>query len=174
MPFLTSPDPRLYTLGRGVMEIATYGSESYSDVGNCPEFKIKVKEEKLEHKSYRAAIRALDKTVVLESGYEGSFKLDEISVANLNRFVKGTISNNTIRAVTLANQEYSLKFTAMNPVGERFLWTFHRLTLENKGELDLIGDKWTELEFQVNGLSDYENNPTSPFFDIDYLGEATT
>lgn len=177
MAYESSPSTNLYTLGRGILRVGLWVSTtppvSLSDVGNCSEFNITVTEEKLEHPSYRAGLRTKDKIVVLETGYEGSFTLDEISMDNLVRFFKGTLSGNVIKANTVTDAEYEIEFTQNNPVGENRRWTFHRVFLSPGGEFGLIADEWATLQFTMEGLSDVENNPDSEFFNIEYLTTTT-
>lgn len=78
-----SPSTTLYALGKGVLSIADYDSAcaalSWTDLGNCPRFEVEVTEEILDHHSSRSGARNLDKTVILEVGYNCAFDLDEWS-----------------------------------------------------------------------------------------------
>lgn len=176
----TSPSTELYTLGRGVLKIGTWSGDTpptypsgYSDAGNCIEFNLNVTEETLEHFSYRSGLRNKDKIVILETGYEGNFILDEISQVNLLKFLKGTLSGNTIRVNTVTDAEYALWFEAANPIGEKQRFLFHKVKLTPNGEMGLIGDEYMQLDFAYEGLSDETNNPDSPYFDVEWITTTT-
>lgn len=175
---VSSPSTELYTLGRGILSIGTWSGAtppgSVTDVGNCNEFNLTVTEETLDHFSYRSGLRSKDKTVILETGYEGNFILDEISQSNLLMYLKGTLSGTTIRANQVTDAEYELQFASSNPVGENRIWTFHRCKLTPNGEFGLISDEWATLDIAFTGLSDTANNPNSPFFDVAYVTTTTT
>lgn len=177
---ISSPSTSLYAIGRGILKIGAWSGETpptwpsgYTDVGNCNEFNLTVTEETLEHFSYRSGLRSKDKIVILESGYEGSFILDEISQNNLLMFFKGTLSGNTIRVNQALTKEYAMTFTPDNPEGEDNRFEFHKVKLTPNGDLALIGDEWMSLNFSFEGLSDSANNPNSPWFDITYLTTTT-
>jgi len=178
----SSPSTTLYSLGKGILKIGEWTGETpptlpagYSDVGNCPKFDVEVTEEKLDHFSSRSGIRQKDKTITLETGYSVKFSLDEMSVKNLQIFLKATLSgSNVLLANTALNKEFALLFTADNPVGPNETWQFHRLTIAPDGAFNLIGDDWQVLSFDGTGLSDIDNNPTSPYFTVTFATTTTT
>ena len=168
----------LYTLGRGVVSIAAWVGTSppgtLDDVGNSPRFEVEVTEETLEHYSSRSGTRNKDKSVVLETGYTLNFDLDEFAVSNLAMFLMGSISGNVISANTELDKEYSVAFQSDNPAGPNELWEFHRVKLSPGGALNLISDEWSLMTFAGEGLSDNQNNPTSPYFTVTYATTTTT
>lgn len=174
-------DTRLYTLGRGIVSIGEWTGTTppsvgqITDVGNSPRFECEVTEEKLDHYSSRAGLRQKDKSVVIESGYTLNFDLDEVSISNLQKYLKGTLSGpNVIRANTALDKEYTVKFVSDNPAGQNETWLFHRVQLSPGGAFSLIGDEWSLLTFAGEGLSDTANNPNSPFFDVTFVTTTTT
>jgi hypothetical protein len=174
---ISSPSTDLYTLGRGILTIGAWSGTTpptvNADVGNTKDFKFKLTETELDHFCYRSGFKKKDKIVTLESGYEGNFILDEISRANLLKFLRGTLSGTTIRANTVLNAEYELEFTQDNPVGENYKYTFHRVRIKPNGDFSLIADDWTTLDFAFTGLSDSTHNPSSEWFDVEYLTTTT-
>ena len=179
MPLPTSPSTQLYQLGKGILYIgdwvgATPPTLPYTDVGNCPRFEVEVTEEKLAHYSSRSGTRTKDKEVVLEAGYNVAFDLDEISMANLAKFLKGTISGYTVLAQTVLDKEYGLQFISDNPVGQNETWTFWRCTLSPGGTFSLIGDEWAKMSFTGSGLADTTNHATSPYFTVEFVTTTST
>jgi hypothetical protein len=179
MPHSTNPSTELYTLGKGIIEIAEYSSEevlgAYEDVGNAPEFSLELTEEKLEHYSSRAGAKTKDKEVTIQTGYTINFVLDEFSVANLVKFLRGSLVGTLqITANTNLNVEFAVRFTADNATGPNQIWNFHRCTLKPNGALNLISDEWNSMPFTGEGLDDTTNNPTSPYFTVDFITSTTT
>lgn len=176
----TSPSTTLYQLGKGVLEIAEWSNSTppsagdFVDVGNCPRFEIEVAEEKLPHYSSRSGVRTKDKEVTLEIGYTLSFDLDEVSMANLARFLRATTSGaTTIQALTALDKEFAVKFTSDNPVGENEIWEFWRCTLTPGGALNLISEEWALMNFSGEGLADTANHATSPYFNVTWVTTTT-
>jgi hypothetical protein len=178
MPLTSSPSTLLYQLGKGILSIGLWSGAtppaSYTDVGNCPRLEVEVTEERLAHFSSRSGTRVKDKEVVLETGYNVNFDLDEFSLANLAMFLKGTISGNVILANTVLDQEYALRFDSDNPAGPNERWEFHRCTLAPGGTLSLIGDEWAKMSFAAAGLADVANHSTSPYFTVELMTTTST
>lgn len=181
MAIPTSPSTQLYTLGRGVLYIAQWdgdtppGEDDWEDVGDCQEFTVEVTEEKLEHFTRRSGTRTKDKVVVLESGYDLSFVLNESSVENLKRYLKGTLDgSNIIQAGTALMAEYALKFESDNPAGWNERWEFWKCELSPNGSLSLISDEWRAIPFSGSGLSDSANHSTSPYFNVVLMTTTTS
>lgn len=177
MPPTVSPSTSLYTLGRGVISLGEWNGATppaaYKDVGNCPMFEVEVTEETLDHFSSRGGLKVKDKQVILETGYTVKFQLDEMSLYNLKVLLKATLSGgNVLLANTVSNAEFSIKFISDNAVGENQKWEFWRLKLKPGSAFSLIGDEWTILEFEGEGLADVTNHVTSPYFTVTY--ETTT
>jgi hypothetical protein len=176
-----SPSTSNYLLGRGILYIGVWSGStppsSYDDVGNCPRFEVEVTEETLDHYSSRSGTREKDKTVILESGYTVNFDLDEVSIANLQKFLKGTLDGeHIILANTALTEEYGLRFISDNPAGPNTQekWEFWRVKLSPGGSFGLIADEWALLTFTGEGLSDSANHSTSPFFSVTYGTTTTT
>ena len=179
MPVPTSPSPQLYQLGRGVVSIGEWSGSTpptiYTDLGNSPRFEVEVTEEKLEHFSSRAGTRQKDKTVVLETGYTVNFDLDEVSIKNLQIFLKGTLSGaNIIQANTALDKEYALKFVSANAAGWDQKWEFWRLQLSPGGAFNLISDEWALMSFTGEGLADTANHAGNDFFQVAFATTTTT
>lgn len=179
MPLVSSPSTLLYQLGKGILAIGEWVGATppaaYTDVGNCPKLEVEVTEEKLAHYSSRAGTRTKDKEVVLETGYNVNFDLDEFSVANLAMFLKGTLQGtNVILANTALNKEYALRFTSDNPAGQDERWEFWRATLSPGGALSLIGEEWAKMSFTASGLSDVANHASSPYFTVEVMTTTST
>jgi hypothetical protein len=133
-----------------------------------------VTEETLDHYSSRSGTRTKDKKVVLETGYNLNFDLDEFSVQNLTMYLKGSVSGNVISANTQLDKEYSVKFVSDNPAGPNETWEFHRCKLTPGGSLNLISDEWSLMSITGEGLADTANNPTSPYFTVTFATTTTT
>lgn len=175
----SSPSTTLYTLGRGIVSIAAWTGTTppvtLDDVGNCPRFEVEVTEETLDHYSSRSGTKVKDKQVVIETGFSLNFDLDEFSVANLARFLKGTITGgNVISANTVLDSEYAVKFVSDNPAGPNETWEFHRCKLSPGGNMSLISDEWALMTYTGEGLADTTNNPTSPYFTVTFATTTTT
>ena len=176
-----NPSTTLYTLGRGIVSIGTWSGTtppvSYTDVGNSPSFEVEITEEKLEHKLSRTGTGTIDKEVILLTGYTANFVLDEISVANLAKFLKGTISgalSHIVSANTALTNEYAIKFVSDNPAGPNETWEFWRVTLSPNGAFNLISDEWAQLPFTAKGLSAITNNASSTSFTVTFATTTTT
>jgi hypothetical protein len=176
-----SPSTTLYTLGRGILQIGEWSGVTppaypggFEDVGNSPRFEVEVAEETLDHFSSRTGLRLKDKTVTLETSYTLSFDLDEVSIENLARYVRGTVAGNVVQAAVALEAEFALRFTTDNPAGENQTWVFHRVRLTPGGTLNLIADEWMLVPFGGEGLADTDNNPNSPFFDVEWATTTTT
>lgn len=183
MAIPTSPSTTLYTLGRGVLSIAEWDDDTppvdddYEDVGDCQEFTVEVTEEKLEHFTRRSGTRNKDKVVVLEAGYNLSFTLNESSVNNLKRYLKGTLKSgysNVIQAGTALLAEFGLKFVSDNPAGPNERWEFWKSELSPDGAMSLISDEWRAIPFSGSGLADTANHSDSPYFNVTLLTTTTT
>jgi hypothetical protein len=170
-----SPSVQLYTLGRGALYIADYGAQlTYAAMGNCPKFDVEVVETLLDHFSSQSGLKMKDAETVLETGYNLTFDCDEFSVANLTRFLAGTLSGNTILAATALSKEFAIKFEADNPIGPSETWEFWRARLTPGGALALIGDSWMQMAFKGAGLADVAFHPTSPWFNVTFQTTTTT
>jgi len=181
MSIPTSPSTALYTLGRGALYVAAWDGVTppaigdFEDVGDCQEFTVEVTEEKLEHFTRRSGTRNKDRVVTLESGYELSFILNESSVNNLKRYLRGTLEGtNTIQANTALTAEFALRFITDNATGPNELWEFWKLELSPNGSMNLLSDEWRAIPFSGTGLADSANKPNSPFFNVTMVAEGET
>ena len=177
-PAATPPSADNYMIGKGVLSIAkiTNGDiGSYVDVGNCPKFEYELTEQVLEHYNSRSGLKEQDQEVVIQTGYTVSFTLDEVSVENLRMFMKASLSGTrTLYANMNANQQYSLKFRADNPIGPNVNYTFWKCKLTPNGAFSLISDEYTSLSFTGKGLADATGHAESPFFTAAYATTTTT
>ena len=179
MPVSNNPSTTLYSLGKGIINIAEYNDNDvlgeYVDVGNAPEFNLELSEEKLEHYSSRSGAKTKDEEVTLQVGYTVNFVLDEFSVANLVKYLRGTlVGTYQITANTSLNTKFAVKFTSDNAHGPNNIWVFHKCTLKPNGALNLISDEWNTMPFTGEGLDDTSNNPTSPYFTVEFQTTTTT
>ena len=171
------PSTDFYTLGRGVLSIATFSGSAhgaYALVGNCPRLDISLSEEVAEHFSSQAAVKAKDKVVTLQVGYALEFDLDEISQANMAKFFQGAISGNTIQGLMNTGVEYAIQFVQDNAAGKNFTFEFHKCKLSPASAFALLGDDWSKLGFKAEGQSDKVNHASSPYFDITQMTTTTT
>lgn len=160
-----------YTISRGILHVATWAggvAGAFSDMGNCNSIEIEPVVEKLAHYSKRANTKTKDKTVVLETGYNLTFELDELAAVNLAKFLMGTIDGDNILGMQSVSTEYALKFIENNPEGPNKVWFFHKCTLAPNDSLALLGDEWLAMSFAAEGLADVDTNPTSPLFTVSY------
>jgi hypothetical protein len=172
MAIPTSPSTALYTLGKGILSVGEWSGTTppggYTDIGNCPSFEVEVTEESLDHYSSRSGTRVKDKSVIIETGYTLTFALDEMSVKNLQMYLKATVSGSTLQANTALEQEYAFKFVADNPAGPNQIWEFWRVKLSPNGAFSLIGEEWSTVSFTGEGLADTDNNPSSSYFNVTF------
>jgi hypothetical protein len=173
----SNPSSELYTLGRGVLSIATFtggAPGAYEDAGNCTEFNFELTIEELPHYTKRSGLREKDKIVVLEAGYTCNFALDEMSDANLVRAFMGTQEGRRIHGLSNVSQEYALRFKQDNPEGPNRIYEFWRGKLRLNGAQGLIADEWMTLPHVFEGLKDTTNHAESPWFDIYNTTTTTT
>jgi len=174
----TSPNPVLYQIGKGIMEIAEWVGGvpgAYTDVGNCPLFSVTVTEEKIPHFNQRTNVRLKDRNITIESGYTAEFDLDEISVLNLKMFLRATVaSGHILHANQALDKEYAIRFTSDNAAGRNERWNLWKATLSPRGPFNLISDEWSMLEFAVEGLADLVNHVASPYFDVTFVTTTST
>ena len=178
MPY-ASPNPANYTLGRGVLSVGRWNGVTppvdvdYVDLGNCPKLDVEVTETKLEHYLSRAMNKLKDKVVTLESGYNLNFELDELSINNLQMFLRASIDSGVILGIAVPDQEYAFKFVSNNPVGPNDVWQFWRCRLAPGAAMGLIADTWQSMQFKGEGLADIANHPTTPWFNV-WFATTTT
>lgn len=114
-----------YTLPAGKIYFDDGTGEEY--IGNTTAFTIDVTVNSLEHYSNDTALGELDGSVDTQTDRKGSLTTDQISTANLARYVRGTTSTQTQTSQTAVNstiiakigRSYQLGATAANPSGVR-------------------------------------------------------
>ena len=174
---VSSPSTTLYTLGSGMLQIAMFADGApgaYEDLGNAPSVELELSITEKEHKESRSAAKSMDKNIVLEKGYIVKFSVDEMSAANLRRWVMGSGTGSDIHGLLSTDAEYALKFKSDNAAGPNRIYEFHRCTIRPDGNMALIGDDWATLNFTAKGLKDTVNNASSPYFDITSTTTTTT
>lgn len=93
-------------LGRGSVELAKLDAATgkpydFRHVGNATAFSLNVETEKLDHKSSRSGVRAIDREIVLEQKVGITLTLDEVlNFDNLAAFLSGSTSTATNRAAS--------------------------------------------------------------------------
>lgn len=164
-----------YTIGKGILSIGDVAaSPTWVDAGNCPSVSLEITEERLEHFSSRGGLKNRDLYPLLQVKYTVSFECDEITEANLLKFVKGELQGDTIEAFQSLTTEYSLKFVEDNPIGPNRVWIFHRGILSSGGALSKVGDEWQKISFKFEGLTDVTNHASSPYFDINFTSTTSS
>lgn len=98
------PNTNDYVLGRGIVYAAAISAvtglpQAWRDLGNSPDFKISVASETLEHKSSRAGLKNVDKSVTISKDTTVNFTLDEVNQENVAYFFSGTTATPTNGAV---------------------------------------------------------------------------
>ena len=178
---ISSPSTALFQLGRGILKIGKWSGTTaptwpgdYTDIGNCPSFEVEVTEETIDHYSSRTAGNVKDKTVITQSGYTLTFDLDEISMFNMQMYIKASKSNNVLHANQVMDAEYALHFQSDNTTGLNEKWEFWRVKLSPNGSFGVISDDWAKLSFSGEGLADTANHATSPYFDVTFATTTTT
>lgn len=163
------PSTNNYAIGKGVLSVALWSGGvvgAFSDMGNAPVVEAEPIIERLPHLSSRSGLRVKDKNPVVQTEYMITFDLDEMAAANLNRFLLGNLSGNTISALQNADQEFALRFVSDNPIGPNSTWNFHKCTLSPNGPVSLIGEEWMAMSFTGEGLADVAGNPSSPYITV--------
>lgn len=168
MSVRTSPSVDNYMIGKGILSIAKWEGGAvgaYTDVGNCPRFEFELTEQSIEHFSSRQGTKEQDAEVVIQTGYNVNFTLDEISVENLRMFMKASMgSTRILYANQDANRYYALKFISDNPTGPNTKFEFWKCKVTPNGAFSLISEEFTSMSFTGKGLSDKAGHATSPFF----------
>ena len=173
----TSPSTTLYTLGSGVLWIAEWAGGSpgeYEDLGNCPSCELELAIEEKEHFASRSQGKSLDKTTIIQRGYNLKFTLDEMATANLKRWAMATQTGSTLHGLMDINKEYAVKFKADNAEGPNRKYEFWKCSIRPDGSLGMIGDDWQSLGYTAKGLADRSNHASSPWFDITATTTTTT
>lgn len=179
-----------YSLGRGKVYVGEWSAgvfpATYEEMGNAPEVSLELTEETLEHYNSQAGLRTKDKSVTLETGYNLKITTDELSSANLARFVKGTITAATvtdnlfITGNDVLDQEFAIKFVADNPAGPNYTYYFWRVKLKPSGEIAMISDEWAQMAYEGEGLkvdaadvATWGTDPDTAYFKIEEMDTAT-
>mgnify|MGYP000867187333 FL=1 len=178
MPPRTAPHPDNYMIGKGVLSIAKWNGGvvgAYVDVGNCPKFEYEMTEQSVEHFASRTGVKEQDAEIVIQSGYNVSFTLDEVSVENLRMFMKATLSGTRILYANMnTNQYYAIKFVSDNPAGPNTSYEFWKCKLTPNGAFSLISEEFTSMSFSGKGIADRVNHATSPWFTATFDTTTTT
>lgn len=173
-----SPNVDNYYVGKGILYIADFpgaGAPSWIDLGNCPRLEYEPTEQVIEHYSSRNKAREQDDETVIMSGYNLSFILDEISVKNMQLFMRASkVGTNILRANQSLAQRYALKFVSDNVRGPDIKFEFWKVKLTPNGAFSVLGDDYGTLSFNGKGLSDSANHSTSPFFTATFVTTTTS
>lgn len=95
--------------------------------GNCPSFNITIESEKSDHYSSESGLRQKDASVTVEVNRTATITCDNISAANLARYLAGTVETVTQTVGTVTDEtitvykgrQYQLGRTTSNPAGVR-------------------------------------------------------
>lgn len=118
------PRGRLYFDPRNPATDALTGEEEF---GNCPSFSISIATEKLEHFASTSGMREKDDSRTVEINRTAKLVCDNVSLANLARYLSGEVEtvtqeSGTVAAATLAvipGRFYQLGQSTANPAGDR-------------------------------------------------------
>jgi hypothetical protein len=167
-----APNVGNYLISKGYIAIAKWTNGvigSYEDVGNCPKFEMEPTEETLPHFSSRNAVKEQDQEIVIQTGCNINFSLDEIAVENLRMFLKATqVGTRILYGNMNTNQLYAIKFYPTNDVGPSVTYEFWKVKITPNGALSLIGDEYTVMSFSGKVLAERAGHATSPFFTATY------
>lgn len=167
-----APSVDNYLISKGYIQIAKWNGGvvgAYADVGNCTKFDMQPTEETLPHFSSRNAVREQDQEVVVQTGCDINFSLDEVAVENLRMFLKASQSGTRILYGNMnTNQLYAIKFIPTNEIGPSVTYEFWKVKVTPNGALSLIGDEYTVMSFSGKVMSDRAYHSTSPFFTATY------
>jgi hypothetical protein len=176
-PVYENPNTNNYMIGKGILYIAKFGATApgvYEDVGNCTKFEFEMTEEEKEHFASRSTTKEQDAVIVIQTGYNVNFELDEVSIENLRRFIKGTVVGGVLNANAAANTYYALKFVSDNPAGPNGVWEFWKCKITPNGAFALIGDDWAVMSYTGKGMADRLNHASCPFFQVTFATVVTT
>lgn len=89
-----SPDPKLYTIGRGRLFISKLKASGFPDgrwrdLGNVPSFSLNISSEDLEHTSSRSGLRTTDRKIVISQDVGFSLTMEEVNLDNLALYLSG-------------------------------------------------------------------------------------
>lgn len=95
--------------------------------GNCPDFNITIESEKSDHYSSESGLRQKDASVTVEVNRTATITCDNISAANLARYLAGTVETVTQASGSVTDEtitvykgrQYQLGKTESNPAGVR-------------------------------------------------------
>jgi hypothetical protein len=95
--------------------------------GNCPSFAVSIESEKSDHYSSESGLRQKDASVTVEVNRTATITCDNISAANLARYLAGTVETVTQGVTTVTDEtitvfkgrQYQLGKTTENPAGAR-------------------------------------------------------
>lgn len=95
--------------------------------GNCPSFSVSIESEKSDHYSSESGLRQKDASVTVEVNRTATITCDNISAANLARYLAGTVETVTQEIGTVTDEtitvyegrQYQLGRTTSNPAGVR-------------------------------------------------------
>lgn len=170
---MPTPSIANYSLGKGILTFDRFDVDGLPtgarDLGNAPNFTISPTVETLEHFSSREGIKKKDKTVIVQAGLNIKFTLDEYELNNLALALMGSVSGSTITMLASTELEGKLVFTGTSEVGPKFLATLHRVSLKPVSEISFITDDWGKIDFEGEVMSDFDNNPDTPYGTIDEI-----
>jgi len=157
------PDTGDYILGRGIIYICplaasggTTQGRPWRDLGNATAFSLNLATTKLDHKSSRAGLATIDKSVVTEQKATCKFTLDEVNDENLALFFQGekaTHTNVSIAGFTerqmIASVELGRWYDICNAAGER---AYDVLTADLLVEKDAAPDVTLDegIDYKIN------------------------
>ncbi len=139
-----------YYIGKGVVSVSDDGN-TWTDVGNVPEFEFTPELEELEHFSSREGTRTRDKTVVVSKSATLRIVLEEWSQANLLLATLGEVNSAgdiDIFARNAVNKQ--VRFVGANEVGRTYTVIFPSVDFIPSGSINFISDEWGQFELTGN------------------------
>jgi hypothetical protein len=139
-----------YYIGKGVVSVSDDGN-TWTDVGNVPEFEFTPELEELEHFSSREGTRTRDKTVVVSKSATLRIVLEEWSQANLLLATLGELNSAgdiDIFARNAVNKQ--VRFVGANEVGRTYTVIFPSVDFIPSGSINFISDEWGQFELTGN------------------------
>ncbi len=154
----TSPDVLNYYIGKGAVSIKLEGEGSFRNVGNVPDFELTPEIEKLEHFSSTSGVRTKDRSVATTVGGTLRIVLDEITAANLQLALVGTLVLDSddfteIDILSLAELKGSVQFVGSNDIGQQVDITLLSVDFSGGSPVSLISNEWGQIEISGELLS---------------------
>lgn len=155
MPSFTSPDPRNYLVGKGIVSWKGTLDVSYRDLGNAGQFNFTPNFPLLQHYSSRTGTKFKDQVAIQQKEYSFALQLDEFTLDNLKLMLlssEPTTGHIEISDLDLARG--ALRFVGTNDVGPKYQVDLPLSVLSPSKAVDWISDGYAMLEIAGEILGD--------------------